>query len=75
VTADSGVYTVFVWSGSGTVGGVPVEGGRPGSDELFVAHARAVRGVEIRNTGSVDLLAIKFFGPDINADVPMIARR
>jgi hypothetical protein len=71
---DRGVYSVLIWSGSGSFGGVPVEGGRPGSDEVLVAHDRAVRGVEIRNTGSVDLLAIKFFGPDINPDVPMIAR-
>jgi hypothetical protein len=74
-TVDRGVYSVLVWSGSGTFGGVPVQGGRPGSDEVVVAHDRAVRGVEIRNTGSVDLLAIKFFGPDVNPDVPMIARR
>ena len=32
-------------------------------------------GVEVRNTGREDLLAIKFFGPDVNADVPMIPRR
>ena len=73
-STDRGVYSVLIWSGSGTFGGVSVEGGRPGSDEVLVAHDRAVRGVEIRNTGSVDLLAIKFFGPDINPDVPMIAR-
>jgi hypothetical protein len=72
---DGGVYSVLVWSGSATFGGVPVEGGRPGRDEVLVAHDRATRGVEIRNTGSVDLLAIKFFGPDINPDVPMITRR
>jgi hypothetical protein len=71
---DRGVYTVLVWSGSGTFGGVPVQGGRPGWDEVVVAHDRAGRGVEIRNTGSVDLLAIKFFGPDVNPDVPMITR-
>jgi hypothetical protein len=74
-TVDRGVYTVFVWSGSGSFGGVPVEGGHPGRDELIVAHDRAVRGVRVENTGSVDLLAIKFFGPDINTDVPMITRR
>ena len=72
---DRGVYTVLVWSGSATFGGVPVEGGRRGRDEVLVTHDRAARGVEIRNTGSMDLLAIKFFGPDINPDVPMITRR
>jgi hypothetical protein len=73
--ADAGVHNVFVWSGSGTYGGLPVEGGNPELDELFITHDRAVRGVEVRNSGREDLLAIKFFGPDVNPDVPMIERR
>lgn len=75
VTVDEGVYNVLVWSGSGTYGGVEVEGGSPGLDELLVAHDRAIAGVEVRNTGRDDLFVIKFFGPDVNADVPMIERR
>ena len=75
VTVDEGVYNVLVWSGSGTYGGLEVEGGSPGLDELLVAHDRAVAGVEVRNTGRDDLFVIKFFGPDVNADVPMIERR
>ena len=47
----------------------------PALDELLVTHDRAVRGVEVRNTGPEDLVAIKFFGPDVNPDVPMIERR
>jgi hypothetical protein len=73
-SVDAGVYNVLVWSGSGTWGGVPVEGGNPDRDEVLVTHDRAVRGVEVRNTGAEDLLAIKFFGPDVNPDVPMIER-
>ena len=72
---DAGVHNVFVWRGSGTYGGFGVQGGVPGMDELLVAHDRALQGVEIRNTGNDELLAIKFFGPDINTDVPMITRR
>jgi len=75
VTTDRGVHNVLVWSGSGTYGGVDVEGGNPERDELLVTHDRAVAGVEVRNTGGDDLLAIKFFGPDVNPDVPMIDRR
>ncbi|HET9725261.1 MAG TPA: hypothetical protein VFR44_15660, partial [Actinomycetota bacterium] len=75
VTVDEGVYNVLVWSGSGTYGGVEVEGGSPGLDELLVTHDRAVAGVEVRNTGRDELFVIKFFGPDVNADVPMIQRR
>jgi hypothetical protein len=74
-TTDRGVHNVLVWSGSGTYGGVELQGGTPGSDEVLVTHDRAVGGVQVRNTGPEDLLAIKFFGPDVNPDVPMIERR
>jgi len=72
---DAGVHNVLVWSGSGTYGGLPVQGRNPELDELLVTHERAVHGVEIRNSGRDDLVAIKFFGPDVNPDVPMIDRR
>lgn len=72
VSTDAGVHSVLVWAGGGTYGGHDVRGGDPARDELVVTHDRAVAGVEIRNTGSDDLIAIKFFGPDVNADVPMI---
>lgn len=75
LSLDPGVHNVLVWSGSGTYGGLPVEGGSPDLDEVLVTHDRAARGVEVRNTGREDLLAIKFFGPDLNPDVPMIERR
>ena len=74
VTRDRGVHNLLIWSGSGSYGGADVQGGDPTRDELLVTHDRAVRGVEVRNTGREDLLAIKFFGPDINT-VPMIERR
>jgi hypothetical protein len=75
LSRDAGVHNVLVWSGSGIYGGLPVQGGDPELDELLVTYERAVRGVEIRNTGREDLLVIKFFGPDVNLDVPMIGRR
>jgi hypothetical protein len=75
VSTDAGVHNVLVWSGSGIYGGLPVQGGDPDRDEVLVTHDRAVRGVEVQNTGREDLLAIKFFGPDVNPHVPMIPRR
>ncbi len=75
MTRDRGAYNLLIWSGSGRYGGAEVQGGDPARDELLVTHDRAVRGVEVRNTGREDLLVIKFFGPDINTDVPMIERR
>lgn len=74
VTRDRGVYNILVWSGRGTYGGAEIQGGVPGLDELLVTHDRATRGVEVRNTGTEDLLIIKFFGPDINPDAPMSER-
>jgi hypothetical protein len=72
---EDGVHTVFVWRGSGTYGGLEVRGGEPGLDEVIVTHDRATRGVEVRNTGAEELMLITFFGPDVNRDVPTIARR
>jgi hypothetical protein len=74
VAAEAGVHNVLVLSGSGTYGGHEVHGGDPDMDELLVTHDRAVSGVDIRNTGQDDLVAIAFFGPDVNADVPAIGR-
>ena len=74
-SVDNGVYNILVWRGSGTYGGFEVRAGEPGSDELLVTHDRAVGGVEVVNTGRDQMLVIKFFGPDVNPDVPMITRR
>ena len=74
-SVDNGVHNVLVWRGSGTYGGFEVRGQEPNMDELLVTHDRAIRGVEVRNTGRDAMLAIKFFGPDVNPDVPMITRR
>ena len=71
-SVERGVYSVLVWSGRGTFGGLPVEGGDPDRDELLVTHDRATGGVEVRNSGGEDLLVITFFGPDLNPDVPML---
>ena len=75
VSVERGVHNVLVWSGRGTYGGMEVEGGSPGRDEVLVTHERATRGVEIRNTGREDLVAIAFFGPDVNPDARTIVRR
>ena len=47
----------------------------PTLDELLVSHDRAVHPIEIVNTADEEMVVIKFFGPDINPDVPMISRR
>ncbi len=74
-TTDAGVYNLLVLAGSGRFGGVEVSGGDPDHDELFVTSDAARRGIEVHNTSREDLVLVKFFGPDVNSDVPMIVRR
>ena len=74
-TTDAGVYNLLVLTGSGRFGGLEVRGGDPDHDELFVTCEAAQRGIEVQNTSKEDLVLVKFFGPDVNSDVPMIGRR
>ena len=67
--ADAGVYSLFVWRGTGRYGGHDVVGGRPGLDELLVTHDRAITGVDVVNAGGDELHLVKFFGPDLSDDV------
>ncbi len=69
-SVERGVYNLLVWTGTGTIAGQAVAGGRPGEDELLLVHEAATRPHEIVNTGQDELLVIKFFGPDINPDAP-----
>lgn len=72
-TNDDGVYNILVWRGTGLFGEIEIEGGNPEKDELLITHERAVEGVEITNTGNDDLEIIKFFGPNVNKNVPFIS--
>ena len=39
-------------------------------DEVFISHEAATRGVEIENTGAEPLVGLRYFGPDVHADLP-----
>ncbi len=67
---EPGVYSVFVWSGSGTFAGHEVRGGEPGLDELLVSHDAATRPHRVANTGHDQLMLFSLFGPDLHADLP-----
>lgn len=67
---EPGVYSVFVWSGSGTFAGHEVRGGQAGLDELLVSHETATRPHRVVNTGREDLMAFSLFGPDLHPAVP-----
>jgi len=71
-TRDAGVYSLFVWRGRGSFDGHDVQAGAGGKDELLVSHAKAIEELTVRNTGNEDLVILKFFGPDVCPDVPML---
>jgi hypothetical protein len=73
-SVDEGVYNILVWRGRGRYDGHEIEAGNFGWDELLVSHAKATVPIIVENTGVEDLMIFKFFGPDINLDVPMIPR-
>lgn len=71
---DNGVYNVLVWKGSGKIDGHQVEAKTFGVDEMLVTHKKATEGFPIENTGSGALVVFKFFGPEINTDIPFIKK-
>ena len=71
-SVDRGVYSLLAWNGQGTFDGIELRSNEPGMDELLVCHDRATRPVSVSNTGNEELVIFKFFGPDINLDVPRI---
>lgn len=69
---DAGVYNFFVWRGRGTFDGHEIDSGKPMHDEAVVCHQKATESVVVENKGREDLILFKFFGPDVNPDVPML---
>jgi hypothetical protein len=75
---EKGVLSVFLWKGSARVDGHEMQAGDFGldycRDELLITHTKAVEGFGVENTGREDLVLFKFFGSDINLDVPVIQK-
>ncbi len=69
---DKGVYSLFVWRGKGKFDGHQIAAGQDSLDELLVSHEKAIQEVIVENAGREDLVVFKFFGPDVNDDVPML---
>ncbi len=72
MSSDRGGYNILVWEGQGTFGNLKVEGKNPQKDEIVVCHNKAVSQTPVENTGSEALVIFKFYGADINPDVPML---
>ncbi|MCF8240349.1 MAG: hypothetical protein K9J16_03110 [Melioribacteraceae bacterium] len=74
VGKDNGVYNILVWRGKGLFAGLEIEGENFAKDELIITHDRAVKELKVENTGDRDLIIYKFFGPDVNPDVPFLKK-
>ena len=72
LSREKGVYNILVWKGKGKFGPHTIEAGNFDEDELLITYDAAVKGIEITNIGSEELIIYKFFGPDINDDVPFL---
>ena len=46
--------------------------GQTTEDEVFISAEAAARGVEIENTGSEPLVGLRYFGPDVHANLPQV---
>jgi hypothetical protein len=46
--------------------------GQETEDEVFISHTAATAGVEVENTGSEPLVGLRYFGPDVHAQVPNV---
>jgi hypothetical protein len=75
---DNGAYGLIAVQGCGTVGGhdlqtpAMIRFGELTEDEYFVSHQAAVDGVVYENTGSEDLVILRYFGPDTNPKAPKV---
>jgi hypothetical protein len=73
LSEDDGVYNILVWRGKGKFDGIEISaGGNFDADELLVCYDKAVSPLIIENRGDEDLILFKFFGPDINTNVPIL---
>ncbi len=44
--------------------------GQNTTDEVFISHTAATKGVVVENTGSEPLVGLRYFGPDVHSNLP-----
>ncbi|MEZ6103434.1 MAG: hypothetical protein R3E01_31200 [Pirellulaceae bacterium] len=78
VIKDGGASGWITVQGTGRIGKLKLETptvihfGETTSDEVFISHEAATRGVEVENTGHEPLVSLRYFGPDTFATVPNV---
>lgn len=51
---------------------VMIRFGEETEDEVFISYEAAAAGVEVENTGSEPLVGLRYFGPDVHANLPKV---
>ncbi len=51
---------------------VMIRFGEETEDEVFISFEAATAGVEVENTGSEPLVGLRYFGPDVHANLPKV---
>ncbi len=75
---DPGASGLIAIQGCGRIGAlelqtpVMIRFGEETTDEVFITHEAATAGVEVENTGSEPLVSLRYFGPDVHANVPEV---
>jgi hypothetical protein len=75
---DPGASSWITTQGKGRIGSMALQTpalirfGEHTEDEVFITHEAATRGVEIENTGAEDLVGLRYFGPDVHANLPVM---
>lgn len=75
---DGGAYGWITVQGEGSIGNLRLQTpamirfGEMTEDEVFVSAKAAQEGVKVTNTGSEPLVALRYFGPEANADAPAV---
>jgi hypothetical protein len=72
LSVDAGIYSLLVWEGEGFFDGVQISAKEFDQQELLICHIKATQLIKVQNTGDKPLVIFKFFGPDINLDIPML---
>jgi hypothetical protein len=75
---DPGASGWITVQGSGRIGPLAIQTpamirfGAITEDEIFISHQAATRGIDIENTGTEPLVALRYFGPDVHNNLPKL---